>query len=137
MSLLKKYKNIIILTLILLGILGSTGVIDFAKTIAKSVEEFFSSKPNYSNLSSQSHKFQSSFKPTQATEQTSTSKSKFYGSDTQKTAEELDQEIMNQSARPNPNRDIRFNENKLRKQFNKKDPSDENFEMDFKELDNF
>lgn len=118
MSLIKKYKNIIFLLILLIGILSSTGLINFAQSIAKSITEFFDNNVGYSKLSSQSQKYQNSFLNTKK----------------EKTAEELDKEIMNQTKyNKNTQRDIRFNDNK---DLDKK-AADDKFNLDFKELDKF
>lgn len=141
---MKKYKNIIILTLIIVAILGGSQIIDFAKSIEKSIEEYFTSnKSNYSNLNTQAQKYQNGLKSNQTnnTSSTKSSSSNSGGSifkPRQKTPEEMDREIMNQNKPSNQSqRDIRFNENRLKKQLDGKKIDDKHFDMDFKELDDF
>lgn len=144
MNLIKKYKNIIILISIVLLIFASTSAIDFAKSIAKSVENYFSKKSDYSNLSNQSYKYQSTLKSSKSTSSESNSKNSssantnsIFKNSNKKTIEELDKEIMNKSTQNSQSRDIRFNDNRLKRQMNDKKNKDEEFQMDFKELDDF
>jgi hypothetical protein len=154
MNFLKKYKNFIILILIISGILFSTKIVEFGSGAIKKIEKMFtSSKTDYSNLSSQGYKIKStsSSSATRPSSPSSSSSSKsssknegarsmFKNTKKEPTPEELDKQIMGDQEQQNNPADLRGQ--KGNRQFNnavnEQKMSSEKFDMDMKkEFDTF
>ena len=151
MGFVKRYKNAIILILIVSSIVFSTKIIEFGSFIIKKVDKMFSvSKPDYSNLSSKGYKVKSSAKPSSKPASSSSSsggsasnnsgaKSMFKNTKKEPSPEELDKQIMDKQNNPNQRdlQDPRSNR-KFDNAVNEKKMSEQKFDMDMeKEFDNF
>ena len=149
MNTIKKFKNYIILILIVTSIIFSSSIIDFVSDAAKKIGKMFTaSKPDYSNLSSQGYKIKSSSSGTKPSSSSSSSS----GQSGQKSAassmfkkkepsaEELDQQIMGESKKQNDPRNERFERSQrgLNEGVDEDKMSAEKFDMDMaKEFDKF